>query len=756
MIEGIPAKKKILDPQRWLITAILLANLTLLVAISWKASLYSPTNHIDGAYQTAAGLFKMKSGQIPGIEFFPYLGIGPIILLYPFFILFGSKLASTVFASHFVVLLIFELTFIFSLILLSKIRKTLNRLMLGFIPILIVTPAIWFKISDIGLTHYFGLDSLLELSNPGNSLRPLRSFAAWLLPIAIYAIHKRYGERRVGHVAIGFLTGLVGITWSNDFAIISAILGIFLYLAFVFIKAKEKGINFLSWALSLLLTIIILSMLLLKNGWRNSLFKYNFVDVRGDQFWYFAPWSIDSRVFSIKDLFSQIVREHALIPLILLFFLFGISVIRFSKSFLTMSAIGLGLFLGGCVATVGGHTHVYFSPFKVWGVYLILVFLISLFHFGISQQRRFSLEYLQRNLHFALATILIILALSQISNLVSSGNKAKVDSNIDWNNQLGGYINPAFSTESAFSEDEKLVEEYWGLASVFAPGEEENKVDSIIHALGDARHAYHLRLSGKNVRVVTSSPAVGSWFSWSFSANWWFYKDLFLKFSPVRNTPLTYLWLEDASFNKWEDIACEVAADKRSILLKNTENRMYNVFVEYSGPGKFSRRFSMIQNNLNYGGGGNGFMSIDPSSNSQEFPVIGETGSTRLYVKDISNSIDQVTIINSCHASEISFARDSKKNEIVNHFLQAADSPMDFTDSNWTSGVSNSVRAFFVHNTLNNRETFKVGKSIRFAIGEISKVSAVEINRQYINVFFNGDKFDPQIYGYPNKFRVLD
>ena len=44
-------------------------------------------------------------------------------------------------------------------------------------------------------------------------------------------------------------------------------------------------------------------------------------------------------------------------------------------------------------------------------------------------------------------------------NLVSSEQKARVDSNINWNTQLGGYINPAFIPEKTFSKDEKLVEE---------------------------------------------------------------------------------------------------------------------------------------------------------------------------------------------------------------------------------------------------------------------------------------------------------
>jgi hypothetical protein len=348
------------------------------------------------------------------------------------------------------------------------------------------------------------------------------------------------------------------------------------------------------------------------------------------------------------------------------------------------------------------------------------------------------------------------MAISQVSNLHKSDQAAKDDSYVKWSDQLGGYINSAFIPQTLHAADERLMEEYWGLASVIEPGEEKTKVDSVIHALGDMRNIYKDRLVGTNVRVVTSSPAIGSWFSWNLSANWWFYKELFLKFSPVENTPLTYLWTRDLNIGTWKNTECEVAGDKKSILLTSTKKQMYNVFVEYSGPGKYSRRFSMIQNNLNTGGEGNGFVSIDPSSKSQEFPAIGEVGSTRLYLKDISNNGNQVTFLKSCLASEITFPKDSKKSEILNSFFVASNTPMNFTDANWTSGVSNSVKAFFVGNTSNNRDAFKAGKSVQFANGDVIKVVAVEVTGEYINVFFDGDKFDPEIYGFPNKFNVMD
>jgi hypothetical protein len=127
-----------------------------------------------------------------------------------------------------------------------------------------------------------------------------------------------------------------------------------------------------------------------------------------------------------------------------------------------------------------------------------------------------------------------------------------------------------------------------------------------------------------------------------------------------------------------------------------------------------------------------------------------------LYLKDISNSANQVTALKSCQASKIIFAPDSKKNEILSSFFEAANTPMNFTDANWTLGVSNSIRAFFVGNTPSNRDSLKVGKTIEFTDGQEFEVTAIEISGDYINVFFDGDKFLPRIYGYPNKFKVKE
>ncbi|HQU09174.1 MAG TPA: hypothetical protein PLV25_04345, partial [Opitutales bacterium] len=61
---------------------------------AWQ-SLDIPIKHLDGAYQTASGLCRLAQGQMPGRDFYPYLGLGPIYFIYPLFLIAGKQIAAS-------------------------------------------------------------------------------------------------------------------------------------------------------------------------------------------------------------------------------------------------------------------------------------------------------------------------------------------------------------------------------------------------------------------------------------------------------------------------------------------------------------------------------------------------------------------------------------------------------------------------------------------------------------------------------------
>lgn len=83
-----------------ILCAIVAALFLAAAAAALEKAIDIPTTHLDGAYQTASGLFRLHAGHFPGRDFFPYLGVGVLYTLYPFFAAAGADLAASVFAAY--------------------------------------------------------------------------------------------------------------------------------------------------------------------------------------------------------------------------------------------------------------------------------------------------------------------------------------------------------------------------------------------------------------------------------------------------------------------------------------------------------------------------------------------------------------------------------------------------------------------------------------------------------------------------------
>lgn len=146
---------------------------------SLTTAINAPTFHLDGAFQTASGLIRIDSGQFPGKDFFPYLGIGPLLTLYPAFKLFGSNLSSSVFSAQFMTLLLGWFSASTTCQLIVRPRSITVSILVGAV----------FLVVPIAIANYgsFKLDqSLAFASNPGNSLRPIRAVLPYFAAIAFY------------------------------------------------------------------------------------------------------------------------------------------------------------------------------------------------------------------------------------------------------------------------------------------------------------------------------------------------------------------------------------------------------------------------------------------------------------------------------------------------------------------------------------------------------------------------------------------
>jgi hypothetical protein len=601
---------------------------------------------------------------------------------------------------------------------------------------------------------FFGVDALFELSNPGNSLRPLRSFAAWFLPVVIYLILKHRETHLRWHFTIGLVTGITLTIWSNDYAITTSFLGIVLYLALMQNGMKGRSRQIVMAGLGFIFAALISVLTLLKDGWSSSFLKYNFVDVRGDQYWYFGPWDEVFRINSILDLYNQLLSERVQVSLFILIGIVIYSLYKKSKEFLVISFVGFGLFLGGLTSTIGGHSYIYFSPFRLWGLFVLLT-LVTFIALNFSLQIKYKSKIINAHSFQALSLVLIFFVGSQADTTWRKYQEASQNTSVVFNNDLGGYFPNDFVPLENVAKSKLIVEEYWGIASTGRELKRTSKTDSVIHALGDQRKQFIADLSQKELTVITSSPSVGEWFNWNMSANWWFYGELLRHFTPEQNSPITLNWSRSESPALWKNTQCLVSNDGQSISVKSPRSSILEISIEYSNPGKYSRDFSMIQNNLNYAAGANGFLALDPGASIQVFPVAVSAGDNNLKLRHIGGAKQYVSKLISCTANEIVLPKDSSRLKLLNSLIQPTDTPYDLTDSNWVSGVANFDTAFFVLNSPSNLNNLEVGSRLVFSNGDSRQITRIESVGQYLNVFLNGEKLAPQVYGFPNKFKVI-
>jgi hypothetical protein len=192
-----------------------------------------PTYHLDGAFQTASGLYRLDAGQFPGKDFYPYLGVGPLYVLYPLFKALGSDVSSSIFSADFTVAVVVMLSIAFIWHMLWQPKSFITSVAAGSVLFFLY---IGFSIVNRVLFNQPILMEQIGLS-PGNSLKPLRSFAPYLAAIIFYFFVLNISSTRMKYITAGMLTGLI-LLWSNDYAITTSFLfGGFNYI--VCVKPKR-------------------------------------------------------------------------------------------------------------------------------------------------------------------------------------------------------------------------------------------------------------------------------------------------------------------------------------------------------------------------------------------------------------------------------------------------------------------------------------------------------------------------------------
>ena len=684
---------------------------------SSKISLLIPTYHVDGAFQTASGLFRLQNGEIPGRDFYPYLGILPLFLCYPLFLAAGGTVAASVFSAHFLVLVCDLLSLSIIHFFLSRNKKIMQSLCWGA---LLTTLLLLLHIHTPSFMSWLDIPKIIL---PGNSMRPVRQFSPYLCFFLLYLVLVHIKTKKA--VYIGALTICIFSLWSNDYAYGTMFLAVLLGMCWFLTERTGKGIGNLLIFLLVFICGACCFMNIATMGNMDSLIRYNFIDVAKDQWWYFTPLSEYYRVYSLSSLWHILIisKDELILPFVsLLVILIDFTFFK-SLGKLCLILIGCSLFAGGLTATIGGHASHYFYYFFFWGVGVLLFYIpyiLSLVHFFRSF-RKISAWIVPVLTFF----ITIYGCVFQTIEFQKIEKKLKRDKKFFYEASLGGYLSVDWQSYLSFwdkNKDKSFLEEYWGIASAYLHRNSDWKVDSVIHAFNNTRKESLEKILNKDYIITTNSSIM--WSYWSLTQNYWFYEKVFHNYDfcfKVANR--VYVWKRRKTPRVFQD-AKVVMFNDNSFLIPSPG--WYEVRLEYECVPKFHSLFVLPTPALD----SHHQFSASIPSYQKEFILPVSCNQRRISVLSICNR--GLFNLKSVHAKRIPDDIRALYDFYLNFYL---------SDGNWEKGYFRKSGGFFVKNSKDNRAKYTPGSFVLLPDQSRRKILRAVEKRKYLNVFTEGNSF---------------
>ncbi len=571
-------------------------------------TLVLPTWHVDGAFQTASALFRLDSGQFPGRDFLPYLGLTTVYVPYLPFKAAGSDLAASATAAYFVIMAASAGTIALVMRLIAPKIPSARVLAVALIVVPLALGAA--KGGFLGRAMY---EIILGQAEPGNSMRPLRSFAPYLSAALLLLVMARVRAPHVRSLCFGAIGGGI-LWWSNDYGPPAAAMAA-LVMA---IDLTRNG----RWTVANVVAggagagaMFAATVTLLTAGHPLPFLDYLVNGVGRDQWWYYGPW-LDGRLFTPADFGILVTPPHIFAAAVLA--VFSVRVARTRDPGEAMLAlIGWAVLAGGLIAFAGGHLEPgYFSAIRWWAALVFAGYAVKWIWSRLETGRVGA--FVARHGTRALGAVVLLYAGTGIAAYAWRGDRLSRDPAMYREAGLGGFLPIEWRAYMARADTPRqgFVEEYWGLWSALRR-QNLGRVDSTIHALGNERAAFAGLIEAKPPLVVSSRPwATWGYQGWSLSANWWFWGPLLRDYRIDIVAPKTFLWVR-AKQPDWTPAPCRVSTDRKRIFIDGP-GEFFEVRIAYRvlpAP----RRLLMAQNGL---GKQDGWFPLDPAGTTARFPVL--------------------------------------------------------------------------------------------------------------------------------------
>lgn len=543
-----------------------------IIALRALALLYDHSlNSIDGALQTWFALDHFAQREQLGTAFQSYLGITMVLALLPVFVAFGQTLfASTLAANIAVVGGAFGA--VYACVWLMRAVPRRARWPVTVLLIFAFYYAGRLVAEAIGLAWPATFD-------PGVSLRPLRGFLPFLvLPVFVVCLRRVLRDgRALAILPLGLVAG-AGLLWSNDAGIplvialtLGLVMALYERLGLLARVLAAFGLGVVTSAGALLLAVT--------HGAPGPWLQYNFRDVAGDQFWFFAPWERSTRILSPADL-PNILRHGELLSTASLILLTACVLWAMLQRLRGWSAPVRGsafVFLGASVLgtalipQIGGHVGAEYSAITfVLGVCAPLII-------GQRVLLRWAKPLLRHRIAAQPAALAGLTALAMVGiEAVRLFAVWSVTDRTAYDPALGFYVTPDYAADLAamrslaaawdaqgIPQDRRLLSVYTSPLDIAAGVANPAPVGSLIHALGPQNRAAFTALvaSREVVAVTTIAPDYSGWEGWMRRANWPFFRALHANYVPLARNDQQVLWVRSESKRApFGPATCRVAA----------------------------------------------------------------------------------------------------------------------------------------------------------------------------------------------------
>jgi hypothetical protein len=398
--------------------------------------------------------------------------------------------------------------------------------------------------------------------DPGVSLRPLRGFLPFLV-LPVFVVFARQALRGRGGVVAGLSLGLVagaGLLWSNDAGIplvIALVLGL--------VMALHQRLGLLARMLASFGAGLAVSagaiLLAVTHGAPGPWLRYNFRDVAGDQFWFFAPWERSTRILGLGDL-PNIMRHADPLSAASLIVLTACVLWAMLQRLCSRSApvrgsafvfVGASVIGTALIPQIGGHVGAEYNAITfVLGASAPLIVAPA----GLWRRLGTVLRRI-RPAHITALTAIAALAMIGTEGARLAMSPARAERTA-YDPALGFFVTPAYAQDLAamrklaaawdaerVPQDRRLLSVYTSPLDIAAGVRSPADVGSLIHALGpEKRAAFTALLAEQKVAAVTTiAPDYSGWEGWIRRANWPFFRALHANYTPIARNNQQVLWV---------------------------------------------------------------------------------------------------------------------------------------------------------------------------------------------------------------------